>query len=173
MTRSTWRMLRRAPILAAVALPVVVMAGLTTERLTEGKQPSVLRVATGNRAYGDAAPPQALAITADFFEALEIDARAGKVEVATPAARPVERVAASRCPTAAPPRAPTTASRAPGHADGAVRVPARPPVAVADARSDSATGATLAGSRPAKRHARGSGGQAAGGAGPGSRRLTR
>lgn len=137
MTRSPARARRRAKFLAAVALPLVVMTGLTAGYLTRSAPSPRMGVLDGNhpRAYGEAPPPQALAITADFFEAMAIDPRAESPAPQKAPDRLTERLAERRCPASSPAMATAETPRRAAPADSAAR--ATPPysLTVADGRA--------------------------------------
>ena len=82
------RALRRAPLLAAVATAVVVLAALTASRLASDPSPAATKARPRATvlAHAAAAPPQSLAFTAEFFATMGLDARD---EPVTPAPEPV------------------------------------------------------------------------------------
>lgn len=141
MTRPPARARRRAQFLAAVALPLVAMAGLTAGYLTRGTSSPRIGVLGGNhtRAYVEAPPPQALAITADFFEALAIDPRAESPAPQKEPDRSTERLAERRCPASSPAMATAETPRRTAPADSAARATAPNSMTVADARAGSAS----------------------------------
>ncbi|HSJ64258.1 MAG TPA: hypothetical protein VK922_10245 [Gemmatimonadaceae bacterium] len=90
MTNAPPRAFGRAPRFAAAAIAAVLLAGLGAGHLTTDSAP---RLASAQPqpaapAHVAAAPPQSLAITADFFEAMGFDARDTAEEPATPAPAP-------------------------------------------------------------------------------------
>lgn len=145
MTRPPARAHRRATFLAAVALPLAVMAGLTAGHLTRGAPSPRVGLLGGDRsrAYGEAPPPQTLAITADFFEALEIDPRAETPAQRKAPPRVTDRVAEQRCTPPAPAMATAETPHLTTPADSTPRLAPRNGMAVADARGDTALESSL------------------------------
>jgi hypothetical protein len=84
MMASPNRALRRAPMLAAAAAGLLVLGGLTANGLSRDVPDEPAAAERLVAAHADA-PPQSLAFTADFFEAMGLDERTEPAETPQPA----------------------------------------------------------------------------------------